>query len=94
MTLIVVSSTAGAVVFTRSFNQRDPCKSERRGVFPVWKGWMVQRDEPAACTAAESAAIFRRSQEALLCQLFIYEVINLWTISSWEINSRRRVLRW
>lgn len=32
-------------------------------------------------------------QEALLCQLFIYEVINLWTISSWEINSRNRVLR-
>lgn len=39
--LIVVSSTAGAVVFTRGYNQRNTWKYERRGVFPVWKGLIV-----------------------------------------------------
>lgn len=60
--LIVVSSTAGAVVFTRSYNQRNTCKYEPRGVFPVSKGLIVYRDE---ATAAACTAILRRSQEAL-----------------------------
>lgn len=39
--LIVVSSTAGVVVFMRSYNQRNTCKYETRGVFPVSKGLII-----------------------------------------------------
>lgn len=39
-------------------------------------------------------ALVTRSEELLHHELFIYEVINLWTISSLEINNQGHVLHW
>lgn len=97
---IVSSGAAAAAALVRSHNQRHKCKFESGGapsVFPFkrfdhFKATETRR-RPDACAAAAIAAILCGSQEAPLRRLFIYEVISLWTISSWEINSRSRVLR-